>query len=392
MSTNQPLSTSRIVTQNLVISASEAETETEVWQSSVDDLSTLINLVALYDEVFILGRAAEFSAYGKHSDLMRFLVDEQIIKTQSLNQEAREEISQIAQKHLAVYLDQDKVEKFEPLLRFALSPTEAFYGLAYNSDGVEDVQIGDLWLRTLPDNIDLVETLEREASVARGGTFLIRSFLYVAYSDFLRVPFTPDSARSAVIQKVIKNEDTFFRTRIFNKLQENFENYPSPSTGDYRQITSPFAAVVFERCNGQRSRLAKEVQKIRDQLKPTRERLRELEWTALWGKRAESVEAEGKIQNVLNEIAQHFGQHPGLLSWEKGISLGKDTGEIASNPTSWKAWLTALSSLPVEIARRLANRRPVAEIHRLQQELPGARMLNKSIDDLFGKLKNKKLR
>ncbi len=51
LSTNQPFSTSRIVTQNLVISAAQAETDKEVWQSSVHDLSTLINLVALYSSL-----------------------------------------------------------------------------------------------------------------------------------------------------------------------------------------------------------------------------------------------------------------------------------------------------------------------------------------------------
>jgi hypothetical protein len=385
-----PLSTSRVVTQNLVISASQAEIEKEVWQSSVHDLSTLINLVALYDDVFVLGRAAEFNAFRNHSDLMRFLADENIVKTQVLNEQARDDISRIAKKHLAFYLEKDEVERFEPLLRFAISPTEALYGLLYFSDSVEQARIGDLWLRTVPDNVDLIKALEGEIQTARGGTFFVRSFLYLAYSDYLRIPFTSDRARSVVVQKVLKKEDTFFRTRVLDKLQESYETYPALSAGDYdyRKIVSPFAAVVFDRCNGKRSRLVKEVERIREELEPTRERLRALEWHARWGTRTESIKAEGKIQEILAEIARQFGPRPGLLKREKGISFRGDIAEIADNPTSWKAWLTAISSLPAEVATRLAHQRPVAELHYLQRELPGPGTLNKALDDLFGTLRS----
>src|ERR1041385_4826580 len=138
--TTQPTSTTRILTQNLLISASEAETDKEVWESSVEDLSALINVVALYDDIFILGRATAFDAFVNHSNLMGFLNDEQIIKTQTLDKAASEDISQRAKKHLALYLDvldnkgRRNIERFEPLLRSALSPSEAFYGLFYGSD------------------------------------------------------------------------------------------------------------------------------------------------------------------------------------------------------------------------------------------------------------------
>jgi len=56
--------------------------------------------------------------------------------------------------------------------------------------------------------------------------------------------------------------------RVFlDKLQESYETYPALSAGDYdyRKIVSPFAAAVFDRCNGQRSRLVKEVERIREE-------------------------------------------------------------------------------------------------------------------------------
>lgn len=240
--------------------------------------------------------------------------------------------------------------------------------------------------RLLVTNSDKEDVL---TLVAKGGEygFLLRAFLYLAYAHLLEIPFTPDHARSAIIKRILNNEDTFFRTRILNSLQENFEKYPPPFGDDLRQITSPFAAVVFQRCNGNRSRLVTEIKKMRDEMKPTRERLRELEWHAIWDNRAEGIKAESKLRKVVDEIAQNFGPQPGLLNWETGISLGEETGEIIDNPTSWKAWLEALLQLPLEIASRLIYRRPVAEIHRLQNELPGSRALNKVLVDLFGDLK-----
>src|SRR5713101_5240375 len=98
---NQPTSTQRVITQNLVMAATEAETQTKVRKGSVRDLSTLINLVALYDEVFVLGRAIDFYQNSLHSDLVSFLANEQIIRTQPLDEKANERIAQIAQKHLA---------------------------------------------------------------------------------------------------------------------------------------------------------------------------------------------------------------------------------------------------------------------------------------------------
>jgi hypothetical protein len=264
----------------------------------------------------------------------------------------------------------------------------------YGADHIEHIRIGDQWLRTFPENADLAKALENELNILQiqGGKFLVRTFLYLAYSDLFKIPFTSDSARSVVVATVMNNEDNFFRSRLVKTLQETYEKYPSISANEPRRLVSPFAAIVFERCNGMRSKLVKEIQKIREELKPTRERLRELERNALWGSRTESIEAEEKIHKVLNEIVQHFGLRPGLFSWKRGISLAGESGDIIDNPTSWKAWLTGLVSLPVEIALRLSQRRPVAEIHNLQQALPGPRTLDKSLYELFGEIKSEKIR
>jgi hypothetical protein len=74
------------ITRNLLISASPAETNDEVRESSIYDLSTPINVVALYDELFVLNTAPATDTYGDPSDLIRLLSDEQLVKTQELDE------------------------------------------------------------------------------------------------------------------------------------------------------------------------------------------------------------------------------------------------------------------------------------------------------------------
>lgn len=388
MENNRPLSTDRVITQNLVLTATQAETQTQVGSNAVRDLSTLINLVALYDQVFVLGRGAEFYNNTFHSDLLSYLISANIVRTQPLDQNDSAKIGEIAHGHLAFYLGQQSVEEFDDVLRFALSPKEALSGLTYVPDTVEDVRIGDSWLRTVPKDADILQMLRAKENISRGGTFLMRTFLYLAYSDFFKVPFTSDSARTTVVSTVLKKEDDFFRSKILKTLQKEFENYSSSSVDGPSQMVSPFAAVVFDRCNGNRSRLVKEIQRIRDELRPTRERLREIEWDSYWVNWTEHLKAKNKIKDVLSEIHEHFGSHPGLISWKRGISFAEEAGGIIESPTSPTAWVKTFLSLPAHVARRLISRRPIAEIHSLQQAIPGPRALDKTIHDLFGDVKS----
>jgi len=403
----QPTSSSRLVTLNLLISSSQAETNEEVRESSIYDLSTLINLVALYDELIVLNTVPARDTDGHASDLIGLLNDEQIVKTQVLSEQAREEVSERAKKHLAVFISKDNspadndpqldtlIQKILPRKMsryfdgYRYLPTEAYGRRLLGSDAHptrDHSPMIDRWLAVL-NNVDALmrETTREESNYQ---IFLFRAFLYLSYAHLLEIPFTPDAARASFVEYILKKEDTFFRTRILRSLQTNFEEFP-PSSGhdDYRKMISPFAAVVFQRCNGSRSRLVTEIKKLRDEMKPTRQRLRELEWHAIWDSRTEGINAENKLRKVIDEIAQNFGPQPGFLRWETGISLTEGTGEIIDNPTSIKAWVEGLLHIPFEVATRLLYRRPVAEIHHLQKELPSSRALKKVLFELFGDLK-----
>lgn len=108
-----------------------------------------------------------------------------------------------------------------------------------------------------------------------------------------------------------------------------------------------------------------------------------MEWEARWN-RDSGIRAEKRVDDILEEIARSYGPSPSLFSLEKGVSFANDVVEIAEDPTSWKAWVTAIGSLPFEVAKRLIDRRPVVEIHELKAEIPGPLALRKTLEDLFG--------
>jgi hypothetical protein len=354
--------------------------------SEVHDLSTLINIAVLYDELFVLGRHGSFMNFGPSSDLIDLLYDKRILQSEALTRDEKNKVTSAARKHLLCFLeenDQADIAEFGEILTYSLSP-DAGYVRAYEADSLEEVRIGENWFRTAPEGVDLVAALKAEHEFGRSATFFARTFLYLGYADARSMPLVVDSARASAVSKVIKGEDNYFRSRILNLLQDSFEQFPRQYADNTRRMVSPFAAIVFDRCNGVRSRIAPEVERLRAELTEARRSLATLEWDALWAPREDSIAAETKFEKILEEIARSYGPHPGLFSLEKGISFANDAIEVAEDPASWKAWLTAIGAFPHDLANRLVARRPVAEIHDLRMDIPGPLALRNSIDSLFG--------
>jgi len=267
-----------------------------------------------------------------------------------------------------------------------LSPSEAEYGIHYRADGVEEIQLGREWLYTVPNRASLLRQLGREEDVARGTTFLVRTFLFdLAYADVAKLTFTPDAVRCPVLDNILKDEDEFLRQALMSKLQSAWEHYPTSGYRELRRTVSPFAAIVFERAKN-RSEIASQMEILRKELAPLREKVHKLEEKALWGSRDEAVDAERKWEQVLTEIETNFGTDPHLVSIKRAIAFGESIGEIIDKPTSWKNWLSSLTNLPLEIAARLVSQRPAIEIHRLRSKLPSPGRLAKSVERLFGQV------
>jgi hypothetical protein len=384
-------SVQRIITQNLVLSAITAERSTgPVSMAAIEDLSALINVVVLYDELYVLGRADELH-FSASSDLVDFLADERIIRAESFDPSTEEQVATAAGKHLLHFLGSNDIEDtrdYKALLRYFLSPgsTAACYqSMAHRPDGQDDIRLGELWFQSAPAKVDLLAELRRQEAGAEslGATFFSRTFLYLGYSNLRSMPLMVDSARSGLVRTVLEEEDLFYRTRVLAALQDSFEQHPREGERKLRHVVSPFAAIVFERANGDRSRIVKEVQELRRDLAGVRRDLGTLEFDSHWGQGQEKDDAERKIEGVLEEIKRSYGPHPGRFTLKAGLSFVEEVGKTAAQPSNPAAWVRLLST-PLEALRQVKARRTVAAIHELKGDLPGPFSLRADIEDLFG--------
>jgi hypothetical protein len=382
---SHPRSVQKIVTQSLVISAIAAERLGSVSWAALHDLSVLINFIVLYDELYVLDAPERFHRLSPASDLLGLLTDERILRSEKLDEDTAARVAGAAQRHLLHFLGSKGVTdsgRFERLLSYVLSQGAALCDLADRPDGEEDILIGTAWVHMVPDNFDLVAALAQEDPlIGRGAAFFARTFLYLGYSDVRAMPLMVDSARCSLVRTVLKQEKESFRMRVLAALQDSHRQIPRAGETALRTVVSPFASIVFDRCNGDRSRLAREVQTLRSALASTRREFAMLEFDALWEK--DSASAQARMERILAEIEHGFGPHPGLFTWEKGLSFAEDTAKTVAQPTNPASWIQLLST-PVEAMRQLAAKRPVAAIHDLRREIPGPLSLRKNVEDLFG--------
>lgn len=370
----------RLITQNLLISAAVFEREQHIQETALQDLSILIDLFCLYDCAVVLGRS-EWAEFNKlQTDLGSMLKQHEFIDIQHPDSET---ITQVARKHLASFLGIEDVERYQGILRYALTPSEIAYRSEALPDGMKEIELGKEWLYTASSREGLLRQLGRERNAARGTTFFIRTFLYLAYADVAKLTFTPDAIRCPVLEGVLRDENEFLRKSLLTKLQTTWEHYPQSGYLALRRTVSPFAALVFERAKN-RSDIVFEMEMLRQELAPLRERILSLEEKALWGSRDEAIEAERNWNQALNEIEKKFGKDPRLINIERAISWSGSIGEVIDNPTSWKSWLASLTEVPVQVAVRLASQRPAVEIHHLRSKLPAPDRLARSVERLFG--------
>ena len=103
----------RLVTQNLVYSAVQSEVKSSVTVETIEDLSALINVIVMYDEIIFLDRTWLYNFVQMKTDLTEYLKD--IVKIDYPSEKQVDGICQVAQKHLLTLLG-DEVKTIFPYL------------------------------------------------------------------------------------------------------------------------------------------------------------------------------------------------------------------------------------------------------------------------------------
>ncbi len=405
----------RLVTYNLLNSALACLS----WRADdanliqVEDLCTLVDLFCLHDGVVLLGRNWEWDGpkLAERNDLAAALAECNFIhEVNPWNLEGND-LDRAHAKHLAAFLERD-LDIFEKKLPtvvdglaedyvefkmrgYMAAPTDLMEHLherarSERSNWDAHVRLGGApdrwpeqmrWVGTVPKRSAMVAALAEEARQnQRMHKFIMRTFVYVAYADVQRMPFTPDTARHPVVEGIVAGEDQF-RGRLQSALKKVVAE-TTPGDKDLLRRVPPLAAVLFERARTVHN-IVPELVRLRNDLAPLRETLRNLEQQMLYESRDKAIGAAAKWDQAVDEVERNFGLEPRLITGKLALQLGEHLGEAVDNPTTFKSWWAALAQLPAEVIRRLIARHTLIELHRLRPELPASERLRGAIQRIF---------
>jgi len=370
----------RLITQNLLVSAASHELQGKTNWKAIHDLSVFIDTFCLYDEIVVLGRQA-YSMLPNRSDIIS--AAKEIIRIEEPFPNAR--VIGTACGHLGAYLNEEmSADKFQPLIESLRDYHSVALAFSTTPDGPDDFRQGEEWLRTVPEKSDILAALGRDKEFHRGVTFLVRTFLYLAYADIYRLAFTPDSTRARVLEPIAQSERKL-RQMLLEKLKKEFQNHSFGNDINVRRHITPLASVVFDRAYPKLENIAREMVELRYDLAPIRERLRRVENKLADGTRKDELAVAREWGQVFQEIEKVYGFGEGLLSLQSTLAFAESAGEFVEKPVNPGTWAKILT-LPAHMLRRMLNRWPVLEIHRVQ--FPSSEKLQNVVHRLFGDIAN----
>jgi hypothetical protein len=382
----------KLITQNLLVSAAFYETGERLTWASIQDLCALINLFCLFDNVTVLGREANPHVLRKNnSRVFEVLDDQEFVQIHdAIRGNTAEEISLAARSHLRSVLPANTdVNRYDNFLRDALNPHEVWYGLINVPDHGQDFGSLPEWLVNEPSYTEFLKKLENE--IPRSYTFMARTFLYLGYADVGGFTFVPDTTRIPVVQQICDREEDLrqkllldLRDGVLEAIREANREQPRPPTDKIWDVITPLAAIVFSRAKA-KSDIARQMAELRYDLRDVRGQLKKLETAALGGgTREEEKEAQAKWKELLDEIGYNFNTRESLISWRALLNFGVAVSNVIIDHYSIINWLGMLTALPTESIAHLIKQRPIIEIHGLKPEIPGTLDLKHDVNRLFG--------
>ena len=369
----------RLITQNLLTAAAICENDRSITWSMLEELSILIDIVCLYDQVWIVGRQA--------FDMLTALQSGPHKTCSSAFQVGNFNVAGVvdsASHRLAEYFHHPAgPERYRPLVNAILSPSSVARAFRPTPDGIEDRKTGELWLQTLPDNADPVAAaLYADDETYRSLTFFVRTFLYLAYAEASQIPFTPDNARVPFVPNLVENE-RLLRRRLMKQLKASVEE--TAIIGDLHVIraATPLAAHVFAAA-ANRHEIWQAAAELREKLWPMRARIRAAEDDLFWATQQEQARAANKWEEEFEELQRKFGRGQGFVTADGLIGFGEKAVEVGLDHSKWPK----LIGDAYQVFKRLVSPRPIIELHKLARDLPGSGQTQRNIKRLFGDIRS----
>jgi hypothetical protein len=373
----------RLVTWNQFFSASAYEREEPISWAVLEDLSSLIDLLCMYDRLRVIGDPDQPPFLTHKTDFFGAMRGSRAIDVHAPSGPKLEALHSLTRRHLRLCLPALPISDVDSWLSkaFALNAVPEVRERVATMNA--EVRLGAAPELSTGDFSQLANVLARPDDQLALRPFVVRTFMYLAYAEIEEMPFAADSSRRVLASNAIACESDL-ASQLLERIKNQWKKYPSVGAVRLRSRTSPFSAVVFERSKGDRRAIPTEILQLRDELKSIRERVAEFERRILSAtERDDEVRAESKWNAVLGEIERSFGPSPRLVSLSSGIALADAVGKVLDHPQKPTSYLSALEKLPLDIVVRLFRRQPMAQAHKLRSELPSSSRLVSAIRSVF---------
>lgn len=380
------LSGDRLVTWNLFFSASAYERQEPLDWTVVDDLSALIDLLALSDSVRVIGDPQHPPFRSHEGYFFKMLRESGAMQIALPQNERANSLSTLTIRHLrlaAPYVAEKTLRQWtsEALRLNAVAP-EREQLAAMNID----VRLNPPDFGPAPGGSQGAFRLDEAEPALR--SYVVRTYMYYSYGELERIPFVPDAARKPLVGAVVTGERDLAR-QIIEAIGEQWRTHPQLVVSDLRERISPFSAVVFERCRGDRRGLPYEILRLREELADVRKNLSQQERRILYadGSRNGTVAAERRWNAILAELESAYGPSPSVFTFDRGVALAGSAAAVIEAPRSPAGPLNLVAMSARALVRHL-RRRPVAQLHDMRASLPSASRLRASTQSLFPELRD----
>ena len=220
-------------------------------------------MFCLYDELTVLGTPAA-PQHGKwESDFLGLVHDSGIVTNEGAyfrDSERLRKIIAAAQRRFAAFVNTGEREVPEEVVERLLGAEaitrcwDARDRFLHVAESSHDVDLGLQQLRSAlaqagrPDRVPASAGFDSYAL-----TFVMRTFLYLAYADAERLNLTLDSNRQPISSRLLEGEAEF-RSRVLARLGKAYRSTPGAADLKSRRRLSPFAAIVFQRARPHKRR------------------------------------------------------------------------------------------------------------------------------------------
>jgi hypothetical protein len=381
---------SRLVTQNLLISASTYERERAITGWALSDLCSLIDTFVFSDRAITLSRPDKLDSGS--SPLLDAMFSSGFLEVMDVGNANLylDKVSTSARGHLLAFLGSEEntanTERVSELLRNSLRPSNASLAVTLTPDTEKEIGIATRWLKESTREQAIRQDLATERNVARGRTFLFRTFWYAGVSEVFRLPFTPDAVRLPVVDAALDSERNL-RQRIAKTIKIAWADEDGfLANAQLARAFTPMATVVFKRAKGDRAAIPAELQELRERLTPFRHRLSDAEQQIL-GSHKSSQAAKKEWLAVIKQLEKAYGTEPHVVSVAKMLGMAGALATLADSPSSLAALVAALVMWKASGVRDLWFQGPAFELHRLRLTLDSLGGAEESARKLFGQLR-----